>query len=71
VIQESNRRWLQALNDLDTAERNFTIRRFYVAAFYCRKSVIKAMKALFLEKNEGTAAEYPQFARIGGRGIVA
>ena len=47
--QESNRWWLQALEDLDTAEKNLTIRKYYVVAFYCQQSVEKAMKALFLE----------------------
>jgi HEPN domain-containing protein len=48
--QESNQWWQQALEDLDTAEKNFDIRKFYVAAFYCQQSVEKALKALFLEK---------------------
>jgi HEPN domain-containing protein len=42
--------WLQALEDLDTAEKNLTIHKFYVVAFYCQQSVEKALKALFLEK---------------------
>jgi HEPN domain-containing protein len=50
VRQEADRWWRQALEDLDTAEKNFDLRKFYVTAFYCQQAVEKAMKALFLEK---------------------
>jgi HEPN domain-containing protein len=42
--------WLQALKDLNSAEKNLTIEEFYLTAFLCQQSVEKALKALYMHR---------------------
>lgn len=42
--------WLQALKDLDSAQKNLNIEEHHLAAFLCQQSVEKALKALYMHR---------------------
>ena len=42
--------WKQAKEDLDSAEKNYEIEKYYVSTFLCQQAVEKALKALCLLK---------------------
>jgi len=42
--------WLQALKDLNSAEKNLSIEEYYLTAFLCQQSVEKALKALYIHR---------------------
>ncbi len=42
--------WKQAAKDLDSANKNFEIKEYYLVAFLCQQSVEKALKALYIHK---------------------
>lgn len=42
--------WLQALKDLDSAQKNFNIQEYHLTAFLCQQSVEKALKAVYMHR---------------------
>jgi HEPN domain-containing protein len=42
--------WMQALKDLNSAEKNLDIEEYYLTAFLCQQSVEKALKALYIHR---------------------
>ncbi len=42
--------WEQAKEDLDTAEKNIKIEKFYASVFFCQQAVEKALKSLYILK---------------------
>jgi HEPN domain-containing protein len=44
--------WKQAEKDLEVAEKNFKLKEYYVTAFFCQQSVEKALKTLFIKKEQ-------------------
>lgn len=42
--------WLQALKDLDSAQKNKDIREYHLTAFLCQQSVEKSLKALYIHR---------------------
>ena len=44
--------WLQAEDDFDSAEKNFTIKKYHLVVFLCQQAVEKGLKALYLKLKE-------------------
>ena len=42
--------WLQAVKDLDSAQKNLDIEEYHLTAFLCHQSVEKALKAVYMHK---------------------
>ena len=48
--------WLkQANKDLEVAEKNFEIKEYYSAVFWCQQSIEKGLKALIINKTKDKA----------------
>jgi HEPN domain-containing protein len=47
--EESHNWWLQALEDLETAEANIEIKRYYASVFFSQQAAEKALKAFYIE----------------------
>ena len=48
--EESKNWWLQALEDLKTAEVNIKTERYYASVFFSQQAADKALKAFYIEK---------------------
>lgn len=48
--EESRNWWLQALEDLKTAEVNIDTKRYYASVFFSQQAAEKALKAFHIEK---------------------
>ena len=46
--EEARRLWLQALEDLETADATLKARRYYATAFFSHQAAEKALKALHI-----------------------
>ena len=51
-MEEMERWWKLAKDDLDSAEANFKIKKYYVCAFFSQQAVEKALKSLLLKKTK-------------------
>ena len=53
-MEKDSEAWLkQAERDLEVAQKNFGIREWYAAAFFCQQAAEKALKAMYVEKFSG------------------
>ena len=49
-MREEVRMWWElALDDIDTARKNYTIRKYHVTALYAQQATEKALKALYIQ----------------------
>lgn len=48
--QEVKNWWSQAIEDLDSAEVNLKVKKFYISSFLSQQAVEKALKALYIKK---------------------
>ncbi len=58
--------WLQALEDLETAEATIRIKRYYASAFFSQQAAEKALKSLYIDVKKDFPPRTHNMVEIAG-----